>query len=227
MRKKTTENFREYSIRWREQAARVKPSMKESEMIDVFLQAQKPDYFHYLLSVVGKTFTEVIKIGEMVENGIKSEKIVSQAAMKATRHVIKNGSGNLGGKKMKEDVANVVSDTQKDCRNLKRNVEEMIQTKMIVVQNDDPPNVTKNPLPAHNDVHFIEIIRDEKEYDNSLNFQEKTIEIVEDFMKASMQSSGYGVKLGDWDTLFFSLIKSVWIVYFVIISTMQFFFFLF
>ena len=67
MRNKTTENFREYAIRWREQAARVKQPMKESEMIDVFLQAQEPDYFHYLLSAVGKTFAEVIKVGEMVK----------------------------------------------------------------------------------------------------------------------------------------------------------------
>ncbi|KAK4723894.1 hypothetical protein R3W88_026673 [Solanum pinnatisectum] len=52
----------------------------------------------------------------MVENGIKSGKIVSQAALKATTQVIKNGSRNLGGKKMKEDVANVVSDTQKSSR---------------------------------------------------------------------------------------------------------------
>ncbi|KAK4726955.1 hypothetical protein R3W88_031872 [Solanum pinnatisectum] len=37
MRKKTTENFNEYVIRWREQAARVKLPMKESEIIDVFL----------------------------------------------------------------------------------------------------------------------------------------------------------------------------------------------
>ncbi|KAK4707116.1 hypothetical protein R3W88_033330 [Solanum pinnatisectum] len=83
MRKKTTENFREYAIRWREQVARVKTPMKES-MIDVFLQEQEPDYFHYLLSVVVKIFAEVIKIGEMVENGIKSGKIISQAALKAT-----------------------------------------------------------------------------------------------------------------------------------------------
>ncbi|KAH0689562.1 hypothetical protein KY289_016920 [Solanum tuberosum] len=38
-RKKTTENFLEYAVIWREQAARVKPPMKESKMIDVFLQA--------------------------------------------------------------------------------------------------------------------------------------------------------------------------------------------
>ncbi|KAK4729947.1 hypothetical protein R3W88_022935 [Solanum pinnatisectum] len=84
MRKNATENFCEYAIRWREQAARIKPPMKESEMIDVFLQAQEPDYSHYLLSVFGKTFAKVIKIGEMVKNGIKSEKIISQAALNAT-----------------------------------------------------------------------------------------------------------------------------------------------
>jgi len=78
-------------------------------MIDVFLQAQEPDYFHYLLSAVGKTFTEVIKVGEMVENGIRSGKIVSQAALKATTQALQNGSGNIGGKKRREDVATVVS----------------------------------------------------------------------------------------------------------------------
>ncbi|KAK4708800.1 hypothetical protein R3W88_029725 [Solanum pinnatisectum] len=80
--------------------------------------------------------------------------------------------------------------SSKDCRNLKKKVEEMIQTKMIVVQNNNPPNVTKNPLPAHNEVNFIEMICDDKEYDNSLNSQEKTIEIGGAFMKANVQSSG-------------------------------------
>ncbi|KAK4716411.1 hypothetical protein R3W88_014749 [Solanum pinnatisectum] len=56
MRKKTAENFCEYVVRWREQAARVKPSMKESEMIDIFLQVQEPDYFHYFLFAVEKAF---------------------------------------------------------------------------------------------------------------------------------------------------------------------------
>ncbi|XP_069148182.1 uncharacterized protein [Solanum lycopersicum] len=109
MRKKTTENFREYAIRWWEQTARVKLPMKESEMIDVFLQAQEPDYFHYLRFAVGKTFAEVINVGEMVGNGIKSGKIVSQVALKATTQVLQNGSGNIGGKKRREDVAAIVS----------------------------------------------------------------------------------------------------------------------
>ncbi|XP_015068680.1 uncharacterized protein LOC107013234 [Solanum pennellii] len=94
---------------WREQAARIKPPMKESEMIDVFLQAQEPDYFHYLLSAVRMTFAEVIKVGEIVGNDIKSRKIVSQATLNVTKQVLQNGSGNIGGKKRREDIDIVVS----------------------------------------------------------------------------------------------------------------------
>uniref|UniRef100_A0A1S3Z360 DUF7745 domain-containing protein n=1 Tax=Nicotiana tabacum TaxID=4097 RepID=A0A1S3Z360_TOBAC len=59
-------------------AARVKLPMKEAEMINYFLQAQDPDYLHYMLAAIGKPFAEAIEIGEIVENGMKSGKIVSQ-----------------------------------------------------------------------------------------------------------------------------------------------------
>ncbi|KAK4706615.1 hypothetical protein R3W88_033827 [Solanum pinnatisectum] len=78
MSKIIIEIFCDYVIRWMEQAIRIKPQMKELEMIDVFFQGQEADYFHYLLFVVGKTFFDVIKIGEMVKNGIEYEKIISQ-----------------------------------------------------------------------------------------------------------------------------------------------------
>ncbi|KAM3289557.1 hypothetical protein P3S67_017845 [Capsicum chacoense] len=91
-----------------EQASSVRPSIKKSEMIDIFLKAQEPDYFHHLLYTIGSTFAEVIKVGEMVENGIKSGKIISQAILKATTQAIQNGAGSFGGKKRKEVVATVV-----------------------------------------------------------------------------------------------------------------------
>ncbi|XP_070029489.1 uncharacterized protein [Nicotiana sylvestris] len=43
MKKKPTESFREYAIKWREQAARVKPPMDNHELITIFLEAQEPD----------------------------------------------------------------------------------------------------------------------------------------------------------------------------------------
>nr|XP_016470370.1 PREDICTED: uncharacterized protein LOC107792650 [Nicotiana tabacum] len=90
-------------------AARVKPPMKEAEMIDYFLQAQDPDYLHYMLAAIGKPFAEAIKIGEIVENGMKSGKIVSQAALKATTQAIQSGSGSFGNRKKKEEGSMMAS----------------------------------------------------------------------------------------------------------------------
>lgn len=64
MRKKTTEYFSEYAIRWREQTARIKPLMKEFEIIDVFLQAQESDFFtifHLLLGIHALKLLELVK----------------------------------------------------------------------------------------------------------------------------------------------------------------------
>ena len=81
-------------------------------MIDIFLQAQEPDYFPHLLSTIGSTFAEVIKVGEIVENEIKSGKIISQAALKEITQAIQSGAGSFGGKKRKEDITTVVPDPQ-------------------------------------------------------------------------------------------------------------------
>ncbi|XP_070040014.1 uncharacterized protein [Nicotiana tomentosiformis] len=62
-KKKTVESFREYAIKWREQAARVKSPMDEIEMVNVFLQDQEADYFQNMMSAMSKPFAEAIKIG--------------------------------------------------------------------------------------------------------------------------------------------------------------------
>ncbi|XP_070039141.1 uncharacterized protein [Nicotiana tomentosiformis] len=85
---KTTECFCEYAIKWREQAARAKPPMDETEMVNVFLQAQEADYFQNMMSAMGKLFAKAIKIGEMVENGLKTSRIISQSAFRATSQAI-------------------------------------------------------------------------------------------------------------------------------------------
>ncbi|XP_070017464.1 uncharacterized protein [Nicotiana sylvestris] len=107
--KKPSESFREYGFRWREQAARVNPPMEEDEMVEYFLQALEPTYFGHLISAIGKSFNEVMKMGGMVEEGLKSSKIMSYSAIKATTQVIQNGTGGVLGKKKKEDVAMDVS----------------------------------------------------------------------------------------------------------------------
>ncbi|XP_070013508.1 uncharacterized protein [Nicotiana sylvestris] len=103
------ESFSEYGFHWREQAARVDPPMKESEMVDYFLQALEPTYFSHMVSAVGKSFNEVVKMGGMVEEGLKSNKIMSYSAIKATTQAIQGGARGIIGKKKREDVATIDS----------------------------------------------------------------------------------------------------------------------
>ncbi|XP_060179392.1 uncharacterized protein LOC132609432 [Lycium barbarum] len=102
LKKKVTESFREFAVRWREQAARVKPPMREREMVETFLQAQDETYYQHMIPAVGKPFIEAIKMGEIIEEGIKTGRIVGFAALKATTQAIQNGLGSFGGKKKKE-----------------------------------------------------------------------------------------------------------------------------
>ncbi|XP_070029828.1 uncharacterized protein [Nicotiana sylvestris] len=121
LKKKSSESFQEYAIKWREQDSRVKPPMDEVEMVTVFLQAQEADYFQNMMSAMGKPFAKAIKIGEMVENG------------------------------------------------------------KIVLRDEDIPNVTNNPLPAHNNGPVIGIICEDKEFDPAL----KAIIAIADVKKKS------------------------------------------
>nr|XP_009612172.1 uncharacterized protein LOC104105536 [Nicotiana tomentosiformis] len=107
--KRPNESFREYGFRWREQAARVYPPMEEDEMVEYFLQAIEPTYFGHLISAIGRSFNDVVKMEGMVEEGLKSSKIMIYSAIKATTQAIQSGTGSLLGKKKKEDVAMFVS----------------------------------------------------------------------------------------------------------------------
>ncbi|PHT95915.1 hypothetical protein T459_03797 [Capsicum annuum] len=101
----STETFREYAIGWHEQAARVKPSMKESKIVEVFILVQDEIYYQHLLPALGKPFVEVLKMGELIEDGIKTGHIMSFATLKATTQAIQKGSGIVGGKKYEEHAS--------------------------------------------------------------------------------------------------------------------------
>lgn len=64
-------------------SSRVKPLLDEQELVDIFIEAQYPDYFHLHIARMG-LFHTAIKIGEMVESGLKIGSIVRQAITKHT-----------------------------------------------------------------------------------------------------------------------------------------------
>ncbi|XP_075101833.1 uncharacterized protein LOC142177260 [Nicotiana tabacum] len=180
LNKRTTKRFREYAIKWREQAVRVKPPMDDTEIVTIFLQAQEADYFQNMMSAMGKPFAEAIKIGEMVENGLKSGRKLSQSALRATSQAIQNDSGGLANRKKREEGAIMTSGTRcayhsgveghdtEDCWTLKRVVENLIEQKQIVLRDEEAPNVTNNPLPAHNNGPVIGMICKDKEFNPAL-----------------------------------------------------------
>ncbi|XP_075105597.1 uncharacterized protein LOC142179444 [Nicotiana tabacum] len=124
LKKKPSESFREYAIKWREQAARVKPPMDDHELITIFLQAQEPNYFQNMMSAVGKSFSEAIKIGEMVENGLKTGKIISQAVFKAATQAVRVESDNFSDTNEKVEEIMMTLGSRRGPRRTSRRYEQ-------------------------------------------------------------------------------------------------------
>ncbi|KAH0750701.1 hypothetical protein KY290_029933 [Solanum tuberosum] len=86
--------------RWREEDAKVHPPMEESEMITYFIQAQDSEYYERMVTMGGKTFVEVIKAGEMIEDGLKTGRIASYTSSQFANRAYQTSS--FGKKKEKE-----------------------------------------------------------------------------------------------------------------------------
>uniref|UniRef100_A0A5B7BZ34 Retrotransposon gag domain-containing protein n=1 Tax=Davidia involucrata TaxID=16924 RepID=A0A5B7BZ34_DAVIN len=75
MSRKSSESFREYAQRWRETAAQVTPAMDEREMMNSFLPTLSPFQFTALFSCVDRSFSDLIRKEEMLEEGIRLGRI--------------------------------------------------------------------------------------------------------------------------------------------------------
>ncbi|XP_059281345.1 uncharacterized protein LOC132035043 [Lycium ferocissimum] len=106
LERKSTETFREYAMRWRAEVATVQPPMAESEMTMLFVQSLKDaTYYEMLISVIGQKFSEVIRMGDFIEEGIKTGRITNLAALQATSKAIQSDSI----KKKKDGVSAVMT----------------------------------------------------------------------------------------------------------------------
>ena len=74
--KKDRESFREYAQRWHELATQVLPSMMEDEMINWFIDNLKPPYYKKMICAQVTHFASLIPIGDHIDEGIRSKKIV-------------------------------------------------------------------------------------------------------------------------------------------------------
>ncbi|KAK4724983.1 hypothetical protein R3W88_027762 [Solanum pinnatisectum] len=107
MKQKSNESYREFAYRWRKEAARVRPPMSEREIVEVFVRAQEPEYYDRIMLLVGAKFAEIVKVGETIEDGLRTGKIARVAASPGS-------SGLL--KKRREDVSSISLEEKKTPR---------------------------------------------------------------------------------------------------------------
>ncbi|WP_205248560.1 hypothetical protein, partial [Escherichia coli] len=80
MKQKLTESYREFAYKWRKEAATVRPPMSEKEIVEVLVRVQEPEYYDRIMLLVGEKFVEIVKVGETIEDGFRTGKIVCVAA---------------------------------------------------------------------------------------------------------------------------------------------------
>ncbi|XP_070019498.1 uncharacterized protein [Nicotiana sylvestris] len=100
--KKPTETFREYATRWRSEAAKVRPALEEEQMNRFFVRAQDPQYYERLMLIEGRKFSDIIKLGERIEEGIKYGMVTNLEALQTTNKALQSG-----GTAKKRDVNSI------------------------------------------------------------------------------------------------------------------------
>ncbi|XP_070015719.1 uncharacterized protein [Nicotiana sylvestris] len=103
LKKKPTETFHEYATRWRSEAAKVRPALEEEQMNRFFVRTQDPQYYERLMLIEGQKFSDIIKLGERIEEGIKNGMVTNLEALQATNKALQSG-----GPSKKKDVNSVM-----------------------------------------------------------------------------------------------------------------------
>ncbi|KAJ8574037.1 hypothetical protein K7X08_010548 [Anisodus acutangulus] len=153
LEKKSTETFREYAMKWRAEAAKVQPPITGSEMATLFVQSLKDaTYYERMISVIGRSFSEVVRMGDFIEEGILQpiQGNIPNPVPKwhdKTKHCAYH-SGIPG------------HDTE-NCYALRDKIEALIKEGVIQLKGPSS-NVNDNPLPDHDNANVNMITVDEE-----------------------------------------------------------------
>ncbi|XP_050916256.1 uncharacterized protein LOC127131373 [Lathyrus oleraceus] len=77
---RSEESFKEYAQRWRELAARVQPPLLERELVDMFMGNLQGPYLDRMVGSTSSGFSDLVLVGERIENMIKMGKIQNSAS---------------------------------------------------------------------------------------------------------------------------------------------------
>src|SRR3954462_152905 len=89
---KVDESFKEYAQRWRELASRVQPPLLERELVDMFMNTLKDPYLNMMIGCASSEFSNLVVVGEQIENALKMGKIQDMANIPEFTEEEKNGT---------------------------------------------------------------------------------------------------------------------------------------
>ena len=72
--------MKDYALRWREVVAQVNPPLVEREYVQLFVNTFQGLYYERLCLSIRKSFSKMIMQGEMLENDLKTGKIMDPYA---------------------------------------------------------------------------------------------------------------------------------------------------
>lgn len=75
--RKSSEIFKEYAQRWREMTSRVRPTLTNVKLVDIFMSTLQGMYYEKMVGSSSSNFVDIVSIGERIENGLKTGKIAS------------------------------------------------------------------------------------------------------------------------------------------------------
>ncbi|XP_050918322.1 uncharacterized protein LOC127135723 [Lathyrus oleraceus] len=99
LKQKSEENFKEYTQRWRELAAKVQPSLLECELVDMFMGNLQGPYLDRMVGSTSSSFSELVLADETIQNMIKMGKIQNSTS---TSSVVKKSFVAYGKKREEE-----------------------------------------------------------------------------------------------------------------------------
>ncbi|GKV46141.1 hypothetical protein SLEP1_g53148 [Rubroshorea leprosula] len=168
--KKSNETFKEFAQRWRSEAAKVIPTLADSEICSLFIKSTTRTFRPWLAPCVGYTFAQLVTVGEEIEDGLKT----MQAAAVRPPYL------DWYDQQVRCEYHNVVGHDTEYCTTLKHRVQDLIDEGKLQLDTKETkgaPNITQNPLPppdapTMNMVAFDEVDRPVLENASSWSFDE-------------------------------------------------------
>lgn len=80
---RSNETFKEYAQRWHEMTSRVRPTLTDIELVDIFMGTLQSLYYENMVRISSYNFSDLVVIGERVENGLKIGKIADDGSQQS------------------------------------------------------------------------------------------------------------------------------------------------